>query len=1244
MAADIRELEFRLLGPLEVLRGGRPISLGGARQRAVLAVLLLRLNETVSTESLVDAVWGDDAPLTAAKIVHNNVSQLRKLFERDAASAGRGAYELLLTHREGYELRLDPERLDVRVFERRAQEGSQALSDGDLTAASARLRDALALWRGPALAEFAAAPFAELERTRLEELRLAAIADKAEADLAGGRAAELVAELEAVVAQHPLRERLRAHLMLALYRAGRQADALRVYQETRRLLVDELGIDPSPALQQLQRAILLQDPALELEHHDEPPTPHRRREVRKTVSVLIAEILPLGPPLDPEVLHEPLARTLDDISRALEDHGAAVERTIGGVILAVFGVPAVHEDDPQRALRAAFEARRAVATASERLERELDVRLALRAAVATGDVLAGTAGLAGPAIDAARRLHGESRPHEILVADGTRRLLRASRRVGGRGREPRLVGRERELGALGRAFERALEEQTPYLFTILGPAGIGKSRLANEFASSLGARATVLRGRCPSYGDGIALRPVAEMVQQVCGGETKRLARLLEREPEGATIAERLAAAVGLSGSPASADDTLWAVRKLVETLARTGPLVLIVDDLHWAAPTLLDLVEHVVDRSHAPVLVVCLARAELLDARGSWGGGKPNATSIQLGPLSDRESDELIGNLAAGAAIGPDMLARIVAVAEGNALFLEQMVAVLREGGSSAEVALPPTIHALLEARLDRLDAGEREVLERASIVGKEFSADAVVELAPVELRAVVEEHLEALVRRDLIGPHHSLHAAEDGFEFRHVLLREVAYDSVPKRLRAELHEQFALWLERSFPTRASELDELLGHHYEQAYLHRRALRLGGEHAAGLAGRAAERLASAGRRAYARDDLPTATALLERAAALREPGAPDRFELLVDLGDALREIGELERAAAVLAEAADGASDASEAAGVRIARLRLQLQTDHEIEIEAVSREAGEAIAIFEELGRDRRLAKAWELLAWARWYQCQAGQADAALQQAVACARRAGDRRTEAQSLHLSIGAMYFGPMPVAAAVRRCEEILEQPDLQARLRASALRGLAGLVAWAGDEERADVLVRSHRALVEDLGLRVSAASAAETYGFVRLAAGDPAGAEAEFRRGYELLGEMGERTLSALLAAHLAHALHLQGRDDEALEFSERSRDAAGADDLLAQVQWRTARAKPLAAAGRQAEAATLAREALELVRTTDFPAARADAAMDLAEVLSLGASDTEASRYVQEALALYEQKGWQVAAAWASTVRVP
>jgi DNA-binding SARP family transcriptional activator len=1217
------DVEVRLLGPLEVLRRGERVALAGAKQRAVLAVLVLHANEPVGTERLVDAVWGDEAPLTAAKIVHNNVSQLRKLLEPDVSRDGRNGYELLKSGRSGYELRIEPERVDTCRFERLVQEGRAALTAGDPAAASARLREALALWRGPALADLTFAPFVEPQRVHFDELRLVAIEDRVEADLLGGHTADLVAELEALVTEHPLRERLRGQLMLALYRAGRQADALSLYQSTRRLLVDELGIDPSPALQRLQQAILRQD--ADLERGVALPAPRRRREVRKTVSVVIAELVPTGPPLDPEVLHERLAPALDDVSSCLEQHGAAVERGIGGALLAVFGTPLVREDDPLRAVRAALDARRAAAAASERLERELGGRLVFRAAVATGE------GLGGAAIDCALRLQREARPDEILVADATRDLLqdavRVQRVTRGRARawqledvvsigdtgmrEPRapLVGRTRELDALRHALERSVREQSPYLFTILGPAGLGKSRLANEFVSSLGRRATVLRGRCLSYGGG-ALSPIAAMVEEHCGG-------------------------VGLDASATPAE-TFSAARELFESQARTRPLVLVVEDLHWAQPTLLDLIENLVDRTRgAPILVVCLARPELLEARGTWGGGKLNATSMLLAPLSDGESQTLMDHLAAGTPIPRETRTRAAALAEGNPLFLEQMLAMLRERGLSAEPALPPTIQALIAARLDRLDVGEREVLEHASVIGKEFWREALAELIPPDLRGDSEQYVEALQRRDLIRPCRTL-LAEDGFEFQHVLVREVAYESLPKRLRAQLHERLALWLEQSFATREGELDELLGHHYERAHLYHVELRLDDAHAAELAARATGRLASSGRRAYGRDDLPTAVTLLARAAAVCRTGAPERVELLLDYGDALRETGELERAAAVLAEAAVSARDESDNAYVDIARLRLQLQTDPEIDIEAVSREARRAVAIFEEREQDRRLAKAWELLAWVPWFQCQAARTDAALQKAVACARRAGDRRTEAQSLHLLIGATYFGPMPIAAAVRRCEEVLARPGAQPRVRAAALRAQAGLAAWAGEEERARALVRSHRRLVRDLGLRVSAASAAETYGTVELAAGDPVAAEAEFRRGLESLDELRDRTVSALLAGLLAHALHLQGRDDDALELSERSRNAAGADDLVAQVQWRTARAKPLARVGRGAEAESLAREALTLARTTDFLATRAQAAMDLAEVLTLDGRGAEAIPYLEEALAQYEQKGCSVHAA--------
>jgi DNA-binding SARP family transcriptional activator len=1236
---DRQEIAFRILGPVELLKDDRPLRLGGARQRTLLAALLLHANEPLATSRLIDEIWGEDAPQTAAKVVQNTVSQLRKLLETEEARRS-GSYEVLVKRPAGYELRIDPDRIDARRFERLVEEARHALRDGDAASAAATLREGLELWRGPVLADAADTPFVGAASARLEELRLAALEERIEADLAVGISTDLAGELEALVAQYPLRERLRAHLMLALYRSGRQADALRLYQDTRRLLVDEVGIEPGPALQRLQRAILAQDTSLEVEQRAKPDAvrsaPAVAREVRKTVSVVLAELVALGPPLDPEALRGPLADARETISRSFEHHGATVEPAVGGGILGVFGIPAVHEDDPVRAVRAALEARQATAAVSDRLEPGLGVRLAVRTGVATGELVTGEdADLAGEPIDAAARLQHEAHPDEILIADPTRRLLadavqvepvagawRLREVVAGASLFPRrldipFVGRDRELDQLRRAFERSAHERMPCLFTILGSAGIGKSRLVTEFISSLGRDAKVLAGRCLSYGDGATLWPLAEMVRQ------------LTPEPEGE---------LGIALGEDPTEETFRAVRKLFEALARAQPLVLVFEDVHWAEPTLLDLVEHVVDWSRdVPILVVCLARPELLDTRTSWGGGKLNATAILLEPLSEEDSQALIDGLTADVELAPETLARVAALAEGNPLFLEQMLAMLRERGPAAELVVPPTIQGLLTARLDRLEPEERAVLERAAVIGREFPREAVVELSPVDAREDVARRMSALLHRDLIRPHRPLFGTDEGFEFRHALLREAAYDSVPKRLRAELHERFATWLERA--PGARELEEIIGHHLEQAARYSTELRLDAEHAAELTARAAQRLASAGRRAHARADLPSAARLLTRAAALFEAGAPGRVELLVDLGEALREGGELEQAAVVLADAAADpgtADDAALDAQVRIGRLRLQSQVDPEIDTEELSREARHAIEVFERLGDDRRLAKAWELLAWAPWFRCRAAEADAALERAIAYARRAGDSRTEALGLHFSIGAAYHGPTPVAEAVRRCEAIMARPAEQPRVQASALRALAGLEALAGEIDRARGLVRRHRELVEDFGLRVTAASASETYGLVELYAGDAPAAEAEFRRGYENLEAIGERTLSAILAALLAHALYAQGRSEEALRFSELSERAARADDVLAHVQWRSARAKALARTDRPAEAERLSREAVVLIGRTDFLTAHGDAVLDLAEVLRHSGRSREAAPFAEEAQRLYERKGAVVPAA--------
>jgi DNA-binding SARP family transcriptional activator/ATP/maltotriose-dependent transcriptional regulator MalT len=1258
---------------VSVQRAGKPVYVAGTRQRAVLALLLLHANEALSVGRIVEEVWGPNPPETATKMLRNTVSQLRRLL----------ADELLVTHPGGYALAVDPDRIDSRRFERLVREGRTALSAGEVDVAAAILAEGLALWRGAALADVIDVPFAATETTRLEQMRLTAIEDRVEADLGRGRHAELVGELEALVAQYPLRERLRGQLMLALYRAGRQVEALEAYQKTRRLLVDELGIEPGRDLQRLERAILVQDSALDLEPARAPAerapaaesVPTEMREVRKTVSAVIAEVVPIAPGRDPEALRRPMTRALEVVRRALERHGAWVDQLIAGAVMGVFGVPVLHEDDAMRAVRAAVGIREDVAALAEELEREWALRVVVRAGVATGEVVVAGAGdahelVAGDAVERAARLQQAAAAGQILIGNRTKQVVDEAARVkpvelpaldaqslpsrawnlvelapvtAVPGRHPRapMVGREHELTELAQAFARTVREGRSYLFTVLGAAGIGKSRLAAEFADSIAADATILTGRCPPYGEAIAFWPLAEMVRQLSDGDVESaIAAAVAGEDDGALIAERVGSAIGLVEAGAATEETFWAVRKLFEAVARRRPLVLVFEDVHWAEPTLLELVEHVAEYARdAPILLVCLSRPELLETRPSWAGGKLNATTILLDPLSDDESARLLEHLVGASAMRADALARVREIAEGNPLFLEEMLAMLSEqADADVALAVPPTIKAVLAARLDRLPAHERAALEAASVIGKEFWRSAVVELSPDAVGATVAHDLDALVRRELIWPHRSLFQGDDAFRFHHILLREAAYESVPKERRAELHERAADWLERAAGARLREFEESVGHHLAQAHRYLTELAPPDQRTRTLARRAAERLAAAGRRAYARGDLPAAARLLSRAAEVLEPGVPERVELLIDLGDALRESGDMGAAEAALREAAAAVRSTGDEvleAHVVIARLRLQLQTDPEVKTEEVMRAAEGPVRLFEQVGDDRRLAKAWELLGWVPWFRCRAAAAEEAWLRALEYARRARDSRTEAQSLNMLVGAVWFGPTPVRDGIRRYEEILARPAEQRRIRASVLRALAGLKAMEGDFEQARGAMADSRAILEDLGLHVTAASAAETAAIIELLAGDPAAAEHELRMSSRRLEEMGDTTVTPVLAALLAQALYAQERDSEALAFTEVSEAAATADDLSAHVQWRAARAKVLARLGRLGEAEALAREAVALAEQTDFLVVHADALVDLAEVLRAGARAEEAGAVLRDAVRLYERKGNRVAA---------
>ncbi|HJP67177.1 MAG TPA: adenylate/guanylate cyclase domain-containing protein, partial [Actinomycetota bacterium] len=603
-----------------------------------------------------------------------------------------------------------------------------------------------------------------------------------------------------------------------------------------------------------------------------PPT----REVRKTVTVVFTDVTgstALGERLDPESLRRVMGRYFDEVRAVLERHGGTVEKFIGDAVMAVFGIPQLHEDDALRATRAAWDMRQALAELNQKLEQDLGVTIETRTGVNTGEVVAGDASagqalVTGDAVNVAARLEQAAQPGEILIGPDTHRLVRdavdveptepltlkgksdavaAFRLLGvtaealgaARHLEAPMVGRDQELSLLQWAFNRAVTERTCHLATVLGAAGVGKSRLASEFLRGVGDQATVLRGRCLPYGDGITFWAVVEATHQAAGITDQddpsvakaKLAALVQDEEQGDRIAERVAQILGLVANHAVPEETLWAVRKLFESVARRRPLVLVFDDIHWAEPTFLDLIEHIADWSRdAPILLLAVARLELLELRPSWGGGKMNASTIALEPLSEQESEQLVENLLGR--LPAEAARRIAEAAEGNPLFVEEMVGMLIDDGllvrddghwaptqDLSTITVPPTIQALLAARIDRLVAEERQVIERASVVGRTFYRGAVTDMTPEEIRAMVPAQLQSLTRRELIRPLPSDFAGEDTFRFRHILIRDSAYEAMPKEIRADLHERFAAWMEAAAGDRAREYEEILAYHMEQAY-----------------------------------------------------------------------------------------------------------------------------------------------------------------------------------------------------------------------------------------------------------------------------------------------------------------------------------------------------------------------------------------------------------------------------------------
>jgi class 3 adenylate cyclase/tetratricopeptide (TPR) repeat protein len=1000
-------------------------------------------------------------------------------------------------------------------------------------------------------------------------------------------------------------------------------------------------------------------------------------ESRRTVTVVFSDVTgstALGEELDPEAVRRIMARYFEEARDVLERHGASVEKFIGDAVMAVFGIPRLHEDDGLRAVRAAAELHRRIVALNEELHRNWGARIAVRTGVNTGEVVAGDAAqgqsfATGDAVNVAARLEQAAAPGEILIGESTRRLTRDAVRVEAleplplkgktepvqawrllevlpdvpaftRRIDAPFVDRVRELAALRGAFERGVEGGACQLVTVLGPPGLGKSRLAREFLAAVGDQARVVVGRCLPYGEGIMYWPLAEIVQQVAGRDPARLAELVAADESADLITERIAGATGLLEAAGRSEEISWAVRRLLEALARDCPLVVVLDDIQWAEPAFLDLVEYVHGFAGGPILLLALARPDLVETRPSWAAPRRQATTISLEPLSEADADTLIKRLASGERLPEPTRAEIVEASEGNPLFVEQMLALqVEDGGLEGELGVPPTIQALLAARIDRLDPGEREVIERAAVEGRGFHRGAVSELLPETSRDALGGHLMSLVRKELIRPDQAAFPGDDGFRFAHVLIRDAAYAGMAKELRADLHERFAAWLARASQGRLAEYEEILGYHLEQAYLYRAELGPVDAHGRALAGRACEHLLGAASRALARGDRAAQVRLVSRAAALLEPDDALRLELLTELGDALSEIGEFARAEELLSEAIERASAFQEArieARGRVALTELRYSTQPG-DISAVSEHRGEAeqaVVVLEDANDELGLARAWDLVASLHWGQGESKAAWEGWERSVEHAVRAGSRRDERAGLAWLASVALWGPMHQKEAKERCEGILERMKGDLTGEADLLGVLGCLHALEGKVDEARALQERREAIFQELGLEVLAAWGAHTAGFTEMLAGDAEAAERILRRAFETLERLGARAQLQVPGSYLAQALVMQGRyaEADALASSVELLDPTGIAEIALA---RCVRARAAASRGRPEEGERLAREGLALIDRTDFLIDRADARTHLVAVLAAAGRADEAGRTLEEALRLHEEKGNVVSA---------
>ena len=1028
-------------------------------------------------------------------------------------------------------------------------------------------------------------------------------------------------------------------------------------------------------------------------------------ESRRVVTVLFCDVVgstAIGEGLDSESVRAVMSLFFAQACAAVERHGGTVEKFIGDAVVGAFGVPMLHEDDALRGIRAALDLKLAVAELNVELERRWGLAIGVRIGINTGEVVAGDtstgqAFLSGDVVNVAARLEQVAAEGEILVGEQTQRLvsriavlepvdplqlkgkarpLAAWRVLGLRsGREGSgalglgCVGREDELAYLKGCYEQAVSLRRCRLATVIGVPGVGKSRLVEEFSRWVGADATVISGRSLPYGEGITFWPLAEALRDLAGIVANdavdvvraKLADLVSADPSSGAVVDIVLGVLGVAKVSAK-DETFWAVRRLLEAAATRRPLVLVLDDLHWAEPTLIDLVEHVAHWSRdSPMLILPLARPEVRTVWPSLGQVDAIGDCLRLEPLGT-EQTRLLAESLLGRAGDRELVNRVVQVAEGNPLFVIEILRMLVDDGvldraheswrrsdEAVPIAVPASIQVLLAARLDRLAEDDRVVIERASVVGKQFFRAPVVALSPGRLGERMDEHLALLVARELVVLEQDSWMGEGVYRFSHLLIRDAAYQRLLKHERAGLHERMAEWLEaRRSDLPGVETEDLLGYHLEQAHTYLVQLGRLDERGRELGRRAAGHLHGSGRRAMAAGDLGAAVNLLGRARTCLSEVEPALAEVLFDLTECLTAVGDVNGARSVLADLGRlvtgrpvSLAPVGDAARARVAVARCELRMLSEPgglreDLATVQ----QAVLTLSGASDAAALTHALVVLGRALALLGRLGDAERELDRALVQARQAGDAaRARQVLLQLPLVALW-GPQPVAKANGRLIDTLRVLRLRPGHRgveAEVLRCMGLMEAMRGRIEPARSLLDSAQQVFSDLGSPVGLGEVELSLGLVELMAGNVVPAVGALEAAYHRFSGLGVAGGAGRAAGWLAESRYRQGDLDGAAGWA----DTAAADPRSRDAFVRLGvQAKVAALRGDHDAARTLALDAVALVEDTDALVDRADALLNQAQVQRLCGHPREAETSARRAAALYTTKGHVVGAARAAS----